>query len=121
MIAINPVLGEEKSELKVMTWNVHCSRGADSTRQRNIAELIIEENVDFVQLNEYNQDSCSITDSLLRIKYPFSEEYQSHQICGDIFYSKIPLAKSGYLTWRVPNSIYSKIYAFIFRCKIAYY
>ena len=39
MIAINPVLGEEKSELKVMTWNVHCSRGADSTRQRNIAEL----------------------------------------------------------------------------------
>lgn len=113
MIAINPVLGEEKSELKVMTWNVHCSRGADSTRQRNIAELIIEENVDFVQLNEYNQDSCSITDSLLRIKYPFSEEYQSHQICGDIFYSKRPMSNSGHVCIPIPQKAVQTIKATI--------
>ena len=97
VISINLIGGEEDSELKVMTWNVHCSEGADSTRQRKIAELILKEDADFVQLNEYNQDSCTMTDSLLRIMYPFTEEYQSHQICGDIFYSKRQLTNSGHV------------------------
>lgn len=97
VIAINPFFGEEKCELKVMTWNVHCSRGADIIRQRNIAELILGEDVDCVLLNEYNQDSCSVMDSLLRSKFPFTEEYQSHQKCGDIFYSKRSMANSGHV------------------------
>lgn len=97
MIAINPFFGEEKCELKVMTWNVHCSSGADSIRQRKIAELIIKEDADFVQLNEYNQDSCLVLDSLLRTKYSFTEEYQSHRFCGDIFYSKRSMANSGHV------------------------
>lgn len=80
-----------------MTWNVHCSRGADSTRQRKIAELILTENADFVQLNEYNQDSCKVIDSLLKTIYPYTEEYQSHILCGDIFYSKRVMSNSGHV------------------------
>ena len=97
VVAINLIGGEEDSELKVMTWNVHCSEGADIIRQRKIAELILNEDADFVQLNEYNQDSCTLIDSLLKIKYPFTEEYQSHQICGDIFYSKRQMTNSGHV------------------------
>lgn len=97
VLAINLIGGEKESELKVMTWNVHCSEGADVIRQRKIAELILNEDADFVQLNEYNQDSCTVIDSLLKIKYPFTEEYQSHQICGDIFYSKRQLTNSGHV------------------------
>lgn len=97
VITINPFYGEEKCELKVMTWNVHCSGGADYIMQRRIAELILKEDVDFVQLNEFNQDSCSVIDSLLKTKFPFTEEYQSHQICGDIFYSKHAMTNSGHV------------------------
>ena len=97
VVAINIIGGEEESELKVMTWNIHCSEGADIFRQRKIAELILNEDADFVQLNEYNQDNCTVIDSLLKMKYPFTEEYQSHQICGDIFYSKRQLTNSGHV------------------------
>lgn len=97
VIAFNPFYGEQKCDLKVMTWNVHCSEGADIDRQRKIAELILKEDADFVQLNEYNQDSCSVIDSLLKTKYPFTEEFQSHQRCGDIFYSKRAMANSGHV------------------------
>ena len=97
VVAINLIGGEEDSELKVMTWNVHCSEGADIIRQRKIAEIILNEDADFVQLNEYNLDSCTVIDSLLKIKYPFTEEYQSHQICGDIFYSKRQMTNSGHV------------------------
>lgn len=97
MIAINPFWGEKKCELKVMTWNVHCSDGADKNRQIKIAELILKEDADFIQLNECNQDSCIVIDTLLRNKYAFTEEYQSHQVCGDIFYCKRPMSNSGHV------------------------
>lgn len=80
-----------------MTWNVHCSEGTDSIRQRRIAELILEVDADFVQLNEFNQDSCALTDSILRTRYPYTEEYQSHRISGDIYYSKRMMSNSGHL------------------------
>lgn len=79
----------------MLTWNVHCSSGADSIRQRKIAELIIKVNADFVLLNEFNQDSCLVIDSLLKIRYPFTEEHYSHRLCGDIFYSKHKMTFSG--------------------------
>ena len=97
VIAFHPFGRNVQHKLKVMTWNVRCSRGADSERQRRIAELILKEDADFVLLNEYLQDSCNVMDSLLRFKYPFTEEYQSHRICGDIFYSKQPMANSGHV------------------------
>lgn len=97
VIAIHPFYGNEHHELKVMTWNVHCSNGADSECQRDIAELILKVDADIVQLNEYNQDSCKVVDSLLKTKFPFTEEYQSHQICGDIFYCKRVMTNSGHV------------------------
>ena len=72
-------------ELKVMTWNVHCTKGADSLRQRRIAERIMAEDADFILLNEYNQDNCIAIDSLLKTVYPYSEEHQSHKNSGDFF------------------------------------
>ena len=97
VIALNPFWGEEKFELKVMTWNVHCSEGTDTNRQRKIAELVLKEDADFVQMNEFNQDSCKVIDSILKTKYPFTEEYQSHKYCGDIFYSKRVMSNSGHV------------------------
>lgn len=97
VIAVHPFYGADKHDLKVMTWNVHCSKWTDSTKQRKIAELILDVDADFVQLNEYNQDSCLVMDSLLRMRYSFTEEYQSHRFCGDIYYSKREMANSGHV------------------------
>ena len=97
MIAFNPFFGEDKYELKVMTWNVHCSNGADVERQKKIADLIIRVNADFVLLNEFNQDSCLVIDSLLKVKYPFTEEFHSHTLSGDIFYSKRAMTNSSHV------------------------
>ena len=97
MFAIHPFWSDGQHDLKVMTWNVHCSKGADSVRQRKIAEQILKIDADFVLLNEYNQDSCSVTDSLLRKSYPFTEETLSHKNCGDIFYSKRRMLYTGRL------------------------
>lgn len=95
MIAFHPFRSEEKPELTVMTWNVHCSKRTDSLKQRKIADLILEADADFVLLNEFNLDSCLVIDSLLRTKFTFTEEKQSHQQCGDIFYSKLEMTNSG--------------------------
>lgn len=95
MIAVHPLRSDGQHELKVMTWNVHCSRGADSLRQREIANLIIKKNVDVVLLNEFNQDSCKVADSLLRMSYHHIVEHRSHKKCGDIFYSKFAIYNSG--------------------------
>lgn len=87
----------EKKDFRVLTWNVYCPKGADSIRQTKIAELILNEDADFVQLNEFYQDSCRVLDRILKKHYPYTEEYQSHKICGDIFYSKLPMYNSGHV------------------------
>lgn len=96
VIAFHPLYGTEESELKVMTWNIHCSEGSDSMRQCAIAEVILQEDADVVLLNEFFQDSCRVVDSLLKSKYDYTEEYQSHRKCGDIIYSKRKLGSSGH-------------------------
>lgn len=97
VFAFHPFFGSDKADLKVMTWNIHCSQGADSTRQQRIAELVLQENADFVQLNEFFQDNCRLLDSLLRTRYQFAEEFQSHKVSGDIFYSKKEMINSGHV------------------------
>ena len=97
MIAVHPFYGDNQYELKVMTWNVHCPNGADNKRQRDIVELILKEDADFVLLNEYKQDSCTVMDSILKMRYPFTEECRSHRRTGDIFYSKREMSNSGYV------------------------
>ena len=95
IIAFNPFREEGGVELKVMTWNVHCSKNADKIRQKKIAELILKENADFVLLNEFNQDSCKIADSLLKVRYHYIEEGHNHKKSSDIFYSKYVITNSG--------------------------
>lgn len=95
IIAFNPFREEGGVELKVMTWNVHCSKSADKIRQKKIAELILKENADFVLLNEFNQDSCKIADSLLKVRYHYIEEGHNHKKSSDIFYSKYVITNSG--------------------------
>lgn len=95
MIAFHPFRSDGQTELKVMTWNVHCAKGTDSKRQKEIAEFILEEDAEIILLNEFNQDSCSVTDSILRTRYPYTEEALSHRKSGDIFYSKQELKNSG--------------------------
>lgn len=109
MIAINPIWGEEKCELKVMTWNVRCSKGADDNRQRKIAELILKADADFVQLNEFTLDSCLVIDSLLSKLYPFRNVANAKKKAGDVFYSKNQLLESRKLR-KVHNSLYSKLF-----------
>ena len=95
VVAFHPFRSGGRSELNVMTWNVHCSLGADELRQRAIAELILKEDADLVLLNEFNQDSCLIIDLLLRDRFPFTVECNSHQKSGDIIYSKLIVSNSG--------------------------
>lgn len=92
----HPFYGSGVSDLKVMTWNVHCPEGAEPDRQRKIAEAILEEDADFVLLNEFDQDSCAVIDAMLKQRYPYTEEYQSHHKVGDIFYSKQMMSNSGH-------------------------
>lgn len=107
-IAINPSFYNEKSgELKVLTWNVHCSKGADKIRQEKIAEQILKEDVDLVQLNEFCLDSCSVIDSLLSKQYPYRNDANAKEKAGDILYSKTQLLESGKYR-EVHNCIYSK-------------
>lgn len=95
MMAFHPFKSEGKPELTVMTWNVRCPDGADSLRQKAIAKLILKEDADLVLLNEYYQDRCLVMDSILKTRYPFSEDCLSHKRCGNILYSKLDLKKSG--------------------------
>lgn len=97
VFAFHPFRCEGQHDLNVMTWNVHCSEGAGIIRQRLIAEMILAVDADFVLLNEYNQDSCYVIDSILKTKYPYTEEFQSHQNCGDIYYSKLRMSNSGHV------------------------
>ena len=94
IIAFNPFREEGGVELKVMTWNVHCSKGADKIRQEKIADLIMKEDADFVLLNEFNQDSCKVADSLLSVRYHYIEESWNHKKCSDILYSKYAIFNS---------------------------
>lgn len=110
VIAFNPFKEEGESELKVMTWNVHCSNGADQIRQKRIAELILREDADLVLLNEFNQDSCLVIDALLNKHYHYRNNANAKRKGGDIFYSKTQLFESGRFRKVVDNCIYSKLF-----------
>ena len=110
VIAFNPFWEEGESELKVMTWNVHCSSGADQIRQKKIAKLILKEDADLVLLNEFNLDSCLVIDSLLNMHYPYRNDANAKIKSGDIFYSKTQLLESDKFKKVIDNCIYSKLF-----------
>lgn len=83
-------------DLKVLTWNIHCPHGADEQRQAKIANLVIKEDADFVLLNEFMMDSCMVLFDMLKEHYKYYELEYANMVCGDIFFSKLPLNDSGH-------------------------
>ena len=95
VIALNFNNDNDESQFRVLTWNIHSPEKNDIERQKKIAKLIIEQNADFVQLNELCLDSCLVIDSLLSKHYAFKEDIKAKTHAGDIFYSRIHLIESG--------------------------
>lgn len=109
IVAVNPFSNDGRHDFKVLTWNIHCSSKADSQTQKKIAELILKEDADFIQLNEFTLDSCLVIDSFLRKHYLYKEDLNAKEITGDIIYCKRPLSESGKFNADFPNAIYSKL------------
>lgn len=88
IFAFNLLSDRDDADLRVLTWNV-CGANIDSSeREEHIARLVIAQNADFVQLNEFCLDSCLMIDSILSKHYPYKEDVNAHKHAGDIFYSK---------------------------------
>ena len=97
-------------QFRVLTWNICGATISSKEEQEDIARLIIEQDADFVQLNEFTLDSCLVMDSLLSMHYPHKEDVSANVKAGDIFYSKIQLIEPEKLDRVIPNGIYSKMY-----------
>lgn len=97
-------------QIRVLTWNICGANIGSEEEQEKAARLIIVQDADFIQLNEYTLDSCIVIDSLLSVRYPYKVKVKAKIKAGDIFYSKIQHAKSGKLDSVIPNGIYSKMY-----------
>ena len=109
MIAFH-LLRSEDYHFRVLTWNICGSKIENKEEQDKIARLIIAQNADFVQLNEFTLDNCLVIDSLLSEYYPYKEDVNAKVIAGDVFYSKKKLEESGRYSSIIPNSMYSKLY-----------
>lgn len=109
VIAVHPFGCNGEHSFKVLTWNIHGSSRVDILTQKEIANLILKEDADFIQLNEFTIDSCLVIDSFLRKHYLYREEVNAKGLPGDIFYSRRPLSESGIFNADFPNAIYSKL------------
>lgn len=109
VFAFNISGGIGSHQFRVLTWNI-CGATINSKEElEDIARLIIAQDADFIQLNEFTLDSCSVIDSLLSEHYPYKEDVNAKKTAGDILYSKIQFAESGKLDRVIPNGIYSKM------------
>ncbi len=95
VVAVHPFFGGEDYELRVLTWNVHRSAIVDEEQQVEMAMVILAQEADVVQLNEFTLDSCWVLDSLLRQRYPYIEASNANLSSGDIIYSRKELFHSG--------------------------
>jgi endonuclease/exonuclease/phosphatase (EEP) superfamily protein YafD len=95
IFAINASNDCDFPQLRVLTWNICGSNIENEGVQKGIARLVIAQDADFVQLNEFTSDSCLVIDSLLSEHYPYREDVNAKVRAGDVFYSKWPLVESG--------------------------
>ncbi len=95
-------------QFRVLTWNICRPKIINGIEQEEIARLIIAQNADFIQLNEFVLDSCLVIDSLLNKHYPYRNNANAKIKAGDVFYSKTQLLGSGKFR-EVHNCIYSKL------------
>ncbi len=94
-VAIHPFFDEEDYELRVLTWNVHRSAIVNEEQQVKMVKVVIAQEADVVQLNEFMLSSCLVMDSLLRENYPYVVDVNAKLTSGDIIYSKKELFNSG--------------------------
>jgi len=97
VIAVHPLAYSDYYDIRVMTWNIHASKDISISKQRAIAGVIKEQNVDFLLLNEFNKDQCQQLYQELASVYRYSEEQYANRECGDIIFSKIALDESGHI------------------------
>ena len=97
-------------QFRVLTWNIHSTNIENQGEQESIAKLIIAQDADIIQLNEFTLDSCLVIDSLLSEHYLYKVDVNAKVKAGDIFYSKVELVESGKIDKVIPNGIYSKMY-----------
>ena len=125
VMALTPFHSGTQHDLSVMTWNIHCPDVSEGEKQRRIAALILKEDAEIVLLNEFTMDSCRVIDSLMSMRYPYTNDARARGKTGDIFYSKIPLAESGKFKFKgFRKTVYSKINigadsVYIFGCHLA--
>ena len=100
--------GSDEYQFRVLTWNICGAKICNRKKQEDITRLIISQEADIVQLNEFCLDSCLIMDSLLNVFYPYKNDINSKSQVGDISYSKIPLVESRKISG-IPNVIISKL------------
>lgn len=100
-------LRSENYQFRVLTWNIRGSKIDNKKEQEDIARLVIAQDADFIQLNEFTLDRCLVIDSLLRKYYPYREYENAKVIAGDVFYSKKEFVESGKYSSTIRNSIFS--------------
>ncbi len=96
VIAFNFQQGSSDYDLRILTWNIRCTSDVSEIRQREIARLILDQKADFVLLNEFNINKCSILHEEMNSHYRYTEEIYANKRSGDIFYSKLKLYNSGH-------------------------
>ena len=97
-------------QFRVLTWNIHSTNIENQGEQESIARLIIAQDADIIQLNEFTLDSCLLIDSLLSEHNPYKVDVNAKVKAGDVFYSKVQFVESGKIDKVIPNGIYSKMY-----------
>lgn len=94
-VACHPWFESEDYDLRVLTMNVH-SPGEES-RQRAIADLLLRQDADIVQLNEIDIRDSQLLDSLMRQHYEVVVDRYARQRSGDIVYSRHPVMLSAHV------------------------
>ena len=108
IVAFNFRGNSGEHQLRVLTWNICSPKIKNGKEQEIIARLIIAQNADFIQLNEFTLDSCLVIDSLLSKYYPYKNDAGAKVKAGDVFYSKTQLTESEWYK-KVYNCVYSKL------------
>lgn len=108
IVAFNFRGNSGEHQLRVLTWNICSPKIKNGKEQEAFARLIIAQNADFIQLNEFTLDSCLVIDSLLSKYYPYRNDAGAKVKAGDVFYSKTQLVESGW-DKKVYNCVYSKL------------
>lgn len=95
-------------QFRVLTWNICGSNIEDKEKQEKIARLIIAQNADFVQLNEFGINYFKVIDSIVSACYPYKEYIGAQVQAGDVLYSKNPFVGSGLSDIDIPQTIFVK-------------